>query len=935
VAQPEDSVADLRLRLETALADRYLIERELGRGGMAVVYLAQDLRHKRQVALKALLPDIAVLLGPDRFLREIEITAQLQHPNIVPVHDSGNVEGTLFYVMPYVEGESLRDRLNRSKQLLLDDVVQLVREVADALRYAHGRGVIHRDIKPENILLSAGHAQIADFGIARAVEAAGGTSLTRTGGILGTPAYMAPEQAAGLPDVDGRADLYSLAAVAHECLVGSRGEPMSSVRSSESTLMTGRPDVGPRLARALSAPLALERDARPASVENWLGMLGQAQRRPRSTRVWAAGAIVGAALAVVAWLVLRPPGPAPEPDLRRIAMFPTVISGTGDTAFETALVNAFEQQLLYLPGAELVRDSIRASELLRVRARLAPDSQVDLNVRVLTSAGRDIANAQGEGRADRLPTLVATVLGEVYAAQIAEERIGWSQALPQRMDTWLDYLQGERNFRSGNFIEATRRFERVIEREPSYAPAHFKRMLTEVLRSRPTRAMIDVERALAAARAFRDSLDPTTRDLLAGYDILMGRGDLDSALATFAGIVDRNPRAIDAWFVLGFLKMYFAGLLRQPPTVARFDFERAHALDPNFAPVLVQLARIAFLVDNSTLGKQYTRAYLALDSVSDIAELLRMADSALGSVGTRIELFRSLEDRPTTVLENVALLSGAVDQPYQGRLASRVAGEALWQRATTPAERKVAFRLHMATTLGSARYASADSLMRLGRRAAVPSEELDAWLLLPAVTVNVALGTDAERAAAAQRLAERSDDATALWLAARWYRGRAPAQYRTVVRRLEALIATRPDTVPLERGLLLDLRAGDALARGDTMAALSAWSEATSRYTIGEVTFGLAGSFWPIELERARVAAGAGDHEGVLIAARHFRYMAGFVDQVTWPVIWPLAIEAHQASGDPLAAREVAALIEPVLRDANGDGTVIHDAVAAAAQARQ
>jgi len=140
----------------------------------------------------------------------------------------------------------------------------------------------------------------------------------------------------------------------------------------------------------------------------------------------------------------------------------------------------------------------------------------------------------------------------VYAAQIAEERIGWSQALPQRMDTWLDYLQGERNFRSGNFIEATRRFERVIEREPSYAPAHFKRMLTEVLRSRPTRAMIDVERALAAARAFRDSLDPTTRDLLAGYDILMGRGDLDSALATFAGIVDRNPRAIDAWFVLGF-----------------------------------------------------------------------------------------------------------------------------------------------------------------------------------------------------------------------------------------------------------------------------------------------------------------------------------------------------------------------------------------------
>ncbi|MDH3459045.1 MAG: protein kinase, partial [Gemmatimonadota bacterium] len=554
--QPDDAVQDLRHGLESALAHHYHIERELGRGGMAVVYLAQDLRHKRRVALKALLPDVAALLGPDRFLREIEITAQLQHPNIVPVHDSGNVDGTLYYVMPHIEGESLRDRLKRSKQLPLDEVVQLVREVADALQYAHERGVIHRDVKPENILLSAGHAQVADFGIARAVSAAGASSLTQTGGVLGTPAYMAPEQAAGLPDVDGRADLYALASVAHECLAGTRTAPMSSVRGSESVLVSGRPDVSPKLARALSAPLALERDLRPSTAQDWLAMLAATERRTRSPRLVALVAVVVAVLAIVVgwWVRGLRIGPTEASDVRRIAMLPITVSGTGDPTFEATLTNAFEQQLRYLPGAELVGDSTQATELLRVYAALAPDSQVQLDVQVLASTGRDITNAKRSGRADSLPGVVAAVLSDVYAAQIAAERIGWSQALPRRTDTWLDYTQGEQLFRSGDYIEAARHFERVIEREPSYAPAHFKRMLTEVLRSRPTRAMTEVERALAAARAFRDSLDLTTRDLLAGYDILMSRGDLDSALATFAAIVDRNPQAIDAWFILGYLK---------------------------------------------------------------------------------------------------------------------------------------------------------------------------------------------------------------------------------------------------------------------------------------------------------------------------------------------------------------------------------------------
>ncbi|MEP7326250.1 MAG: serine/threonine-protein kinase, partial [Gemmatimonadota bacterium] len=212
--------------LTSALADRYRIERELGQGGMATVYLAEDLKHHRQVAIKVLRPELTAAVGADRFLREIETTANLRHPHILPLYDSGEVgkqgsEGGpfLYYVMPYVEGESLRDRLNRDKQLPLDEALRLTGEVAGALSYAHERGVIHRDIKPENILLERGSAVVADFGIARAMTSAGGENLTQTGMAIGTPAYMSTEQASG-DVVDHRSDMYSLASVLYEMLAG-------------------------------------------------------------------------------------------------------------------------------------------------------------------------------------------------------------------------------------------------------------------------------------------------------------------------------------------------------------------------------------------------------------------------------------------------------------------------------------------------------------------------------------------------------------------------------------------------------------------------------------------------------------------------------------------------------------------------------------------
>ncbi len=251
-------VTDAIARLTQALADRYLIERELGQGGMATVYLAQDVKHDRKVALKVLRPELAAVIGGDRFLQEIKTTANLQHPHILPLHDSGEAGGAVYYVMPYVEGESLRDRIDRDKQLPVDEAVRIAREVADALDYAHRHGVIHRDIKPDNILLHDGHVLVADFGIALAASRSeGGTRMTETGMSLGTPHYMSPEQAMGEREIRASSDVYALACVLYEMLMGEPPFTGPTAQAIVAKVMTDHPH-----------PMSVHRRSIPAHVEN-------------------------------------------------------------------------------------------------------------------------------------------------------------------------------------------------------------------------------------------------------------------------------------------------------------------------------------------------------------------------------------------------------------------------------------------------------------------------------------------------------------------------------------------------------------------------------------------------------------------------------------------------------------------------------------------
>jgi serine/threonine-protein kinase len=407
-------VAGEQARLDAALGDQYSITREVGAGGMATVYLARDVKHDRQVALKVLRPELAAALGAERFPREIRIVAKFQHPHILSLYDSGETQGFLYYVMPFVDGESLADRLARDKQLPVTDTVRILREVADALAYAHARGVVHRDIKPGNVLLSGRHAVVTDFGVAKAVEAAGGDKATTVGMAIGTPHYMAPEQAMGERDIDARADIYALGILGYEMLAGrlpfaadtAQGILSAHVLETPKDVGEVRPGVPTALADAIMRCLAKNPAERWQSADDLVAQLESIAATPSggitptytrpvravsggpgpSRRAWMGAAIAAVVLVgggAAALLTARGAGGG---RIERVGVLPIRDISGQDSLFVRAMHDALTTAIAQLgtvgvaPVSDMMRFADGATPDREVASRLSLDALVVTSV---------------------------------------------------------------------------------------------------------------------------------------------------------------------------------------------------------------------------------------------------------------------------------------------------------------------------------------------------------------------------------------------------------------------------------------------------------------------------------------------------------------------------------------------------------------------------
>ncbi len=506
------SVTDLLDRLGPALGDRYRVERELGRGGMAIVLLAEDLKIPRKVALKVLQPDLARGIGPSRFLQEIAIAASLAHPHILPLHDSGEADGLLYYVMPYVEGESLRDRLRREGPLSVEDALRIARQVADALSYAHHHGVIHRDIKPENILLQAGHAVVSDFGIARAMTAAGGDELAEARFVLGTPAYMSPEQATGATELDGRSDIYSLGCLLYEMLASQ--PPYSGATAQEilarhtldpvPTVKARRAAVPEAVARVITRALAKQPADRFATATQFAMALAappQATRPGRRARVVSAAlvlAVLGGAFAVAArTFVGRPPA------VRSVAVVPFVnLSADPESSeyFSDGITEELISALAQVPGLRVpaatsafalkgrglsvrqIAETLRVATVLEGNVRRA-GTGVRITAQLINASDgyhlwsrsydreigsvRDVLAVQNE--------IAHAIVGALQIELAGGDTMSLVRRFTDNSEAYDLYLRGRYFWarRTGPEIKrAIEYFGRAVEQDPSYALAY-------------------------------------------------------------------------------------------------------------------------------------------------------------------------------------------------------------------------------------------------------------------------------------------------------------------------------------------------------------------------------------------------------------------------------------------------------------------------------
>jgi len=619
-------------RLRAALSDRYRVDAVIGAGGMAEVYRAHDLKHGRDVAVKVLRPELAYAVGADRFLREIATTATLRHPHILPLYDSGDADGVLYYVMPLVEGESLRSRLERDGRLPIDEALRITREVADALGYAHERGITHRDIKPENILLERDHAVVADFGIARAVAATGGERLTETGFAVGTPMYMSPEQAVGEPNLDGRSDLYSLGCVLYEMLAGAPPfTGATAVAMTHQHLMqrpapvtAERPEVTAAVATALARVLAKDPAERPWPAARFVDALSSQEsvpaapvraERARPTRraiLVVAGVLV---VAGIGWALQRALTPRATL-IGRIAVIP-LENQTGDTAQRFfadgmtrevigVLADAGVRVLGYRAVAPYRNSGQPIKEIARALGVDAIVSGAVLRTGDVVRLSAELIDARNDETLwsrtfERSAADVMTLQREV-AAEIAHGiRAGLTPDQAQRLAAarqvnpraYTQYLLGQESAAlrtADGFQRSLVNLRRSLEIDSTYAPAWAALAITNAYALIYQTAPRDSAAAMAMRAANRAiALDPEVGDayFARGVVRLHDRWDFSGAYADFDAAESR-PGSSLGWGMFGwalwemgdFDSMLRRGrnLVEEEPTTAQWRSDLAWGL---------------------------------------------------------------------------------------------------------------------------------------------------------------------------------------------------------------------------------------------------------------------------------------------------------------------------------------------------------------------
>jgi serine/threonine-protein kinase len=708
--------------LRAALAGRYTLDRELGRGGMATVWLARDLRHDRPVALKVLHPELSAGLGPERFFREISTTARLDHPHILPLLDSGEAGAPdaprplLWYTMPYVEGETLRDRLRREGQLPVEQAIRIAAEVADALDCAHEHGIVHRDVKPENILLARGHARVADFGIARALEAAGGGDLTATGIAVGTPAYMSPEQASG-GTLDTRSDVYALGCVLYEMLAGEPPftgptaqailakrvlEPVPHVRTLRDTVPLA---VEQALTRALAklpadrfptagafAQRLLHADA-GTEATTLVAEAPRAARRGTPSRRYLVAVLGGLAVAIlvlgITRVVRRPPPSSTDPELLAIAPFDILdpklllwheglvdllarnLDGAGPlrTVSPTAVVQHWKGRADRVSATALAS---RTGAGLAAFGSLVPAGRdsVRLSASVVNVATGEIVadvEARGSGEhvdllADSLTVRLLDRLGQSHAIG-GVRRIGLgTRSLP----ALRAFLRGEQHFRRTDWDSARVRYEEAITLDTAFALAYWRLGAVRGWQFNLGDSLSVVYNELAGA--LNHGLPPR-ESLLVACDSVTGsldqfavvdsasRARLDRLFRMTDQLRDRYPADPESWVALGEARYHFGYGRGVTAEMTLGAFDRAIELDSAYAPAYYHPVELAVTLDDRAAIRRYADGFLALDPARETAWTMRTIRYMFDPTTPTDAVERLLDTLPVSALDrlNVSL----------------------------------------------------------------------------------------------------------------------------------------------------------------------------------------------------------------------------------------------------------------------------------------